>query len=135
MSKSPDYVDDSEKIGRFIFFSDHFSVVNNNVKYAAFLPARDNKASVYRIDDYSEDEITALDNQFVSGKRTDGRTSKARADIFAKQIRKSHLDIKPEQNPHKDHANIEGYTGDKSSDRLKAIELARYAALVIKETT
>ncbi len=130
MSKLPDYVDDSEKIGRFIFFSDHFSMGNKNVKYAAFLPARDNKASVYRIDDYTEEEIAALDLQFVSGKRGDGRTSKARADLLAKQIRSSQLDVKPEPNPHKDHANIEGYTGDKSSDKLKAIELAKHATLV-----
>lgn len=131
MSKIPDFVDDSEKIGRFIFFSDHYSIVSNAVKYAAFLPARDHKASVYRIDNYSEEEIALLDRQFISGKRIDGRTSKARANLFAKQIRASQLDIVPEPTPHKDHANIEGYTGDKSSDKLKAMELARHALLIL----
>lgn len=133
MNELFDFVADSEKIGRFVFSSDHFSTVNKTVKYAAFLPAKDSKASVYRINGYTEKEITELDKQFVSGRRTDGRTSKARADLFAIQIRQSQLDVTAEPTPHKDHANIEGYTSDKSAQKLKAIELAKHATLVFQE--
>ncbi len=133
MKNLSDCVDDSEKIGRFIFYSDHFSSVNNTVKYAAFLPARDNKASVYRIDGYTEDLIDELDKEFISGKRTDGKISKGRADLLARQVRLSQLDVIAEPTPHKDHANIEGYFSDKSANKLKAIELARHATLVLHE--
>ena len=133
MSNSSDFVDDSEKIGRFIFSSDFFSSVNNRVKQGAFLPAKDNKASVYRVNGYSEKEISELDKQFVSGKRTDGKTSKARADLFAAQIRQSQLNVVSEPTPHKDHANIEGYASDKSAQKLKAIELANHAVLIFQE--
>ena len=126
-------IEDSEKIGRFIFSSDHFSRTNKTVKYAAFMPARDNMASVYRINDYTEEEISDLDKKFVSGKRTDGRMSKGRADLLAGQIRQTGLDVKAEPTPHKDHANIEGYSNDKSANKLKAIELARHATLVLQE--
>lgn len=130
MNDPKDYVDDSEKLGRFIFSSKEFSLVNKRVKYSAFLPARDLKASVYRIDGYTEEQIAALDKEFVSGKRRDGKVSKARADIFAHQIRKSGLKVHPETTPHKDHADIEGFTGIKSADLLKAIELADCAVLI-----
>jgi hypothetical protein len=128
-----DIVDDSEKIARFIFSSDHFSTISKRVKYGAFLPAKDNKASVFRINGYTEHEISQLDKQFVSGKRTDGKTSKARADFFVLEVRKSQLDVISEPTPHKDHANIEGYTSDKSAQKLKAIELANYATLISQE--
>lgn len=133
MSNLSDFIDNSEKIGRFIFSSDHFSFVSNRVKYGAFLPAKDNKVSVYRINKYTENEISELDKQFVSGKRNDGKISKARADLFAIEIRKSQLDIISEPTPHKDHANIEGYTSDKSAQKLKAIELASHARLISHE--
>jgi hypothetical protein len=45
----------------------------------------------------------------------------------------SRLDVKPEPTPHKDHANIEGYIGEKSFDRLRAIELAIYSSLIIRQ--
>ena len=44
MKNSADLIDDSEKIGRFIFSQDHFNSISKVVKYAAFLLARDNKA-------------------------------------------------------------------------------------------
>ena len=133
MTSASDFVDNSEKIGRFIFSSDHFSSVSNRVKYGAFLPAKDNKASVFRIDGYTEKEISELDKQFVSGKRNDGKVSKARADIFAIEVRKSQLDVISEPTPHKDHANIEGHASDKSAQKLKAIELANRATLISQE--
>lgn len=123
-------IDDSEKIGRFIFSKSHFSKENKNVRYGAFMPAPDNKASVYRIDNHTEEQIAFIDQEFVSGKRTDNRKSKARADIFASQIRETKLDVIPDPTPHKQHANIEGFSSEKSKRKLEAIELAEKATLV-----
>ncbi|MGC1878630.1 MAG: hypothetical protein WA347_05400 [Rhabdochlamydiaceae bacterium] len=133
MTHSTNLVEDSEKIGRFIFSQDHFSSVTKQVKYAAFLPASDKKASVYRIDGYTEEQIRDIDQEFVSGKRTDGKVSKARADLLAAQIRQSQLDVVPDPFPHIHHANIEGYSSEKSENKLKAIELAKKAILVQKQ--
>ena len=132
MSHPGNFVEDSEKIGRFIFSEDHFSNITRQVKYAAFMPASDKKASVYRIDGYTEEQICAIDEEFVSGKRTDGKKSKARADLFAKQIRQFHLDVVSDPFPHIHHANIEGYSSEKSENKLKAIELAKNACLYRK---
>lgn len=130
MNCSTNLVADSEKIGRFIFSQDHFNSTTKQVKYAAFMPASDKKASVYRIDGYTEEQIISIDKEFVSGKRTDGKESKGRADLFAKQIRQSQLEVTPDPIPHIHHANIEGYTNNKSENKLKAIELAKSATLV-----
>ena len=133
MNYSTNLVDDSEKIGRFVFSQDHFNSNTKQVKYAAFIPALDKKASVYRIDGYTEEQIHFIDKEFVSGKRTDGKQSKARADLIAKQIRQSRLEIVSDPFPHIHHANIEGYSCDKSENKLKAIELAKNAVLVITQ--
>ena len=85
------------------------------------------------INGYSEEDIWDLDKKFVSGQRTDGKVSKGRADLFAGQIRQEKLDVKAEPTPHKDHANIEGYSNDKSANMLKAIELANQATLVLQD--
>jgi hypothetical protein len=47
MKTLDEIVADSEKIGRFIFSEDHFNS-SGRVYPAAFLPAKDGKASVYR---------------------------------------------------------------------------------------
>jgi hypothetical protein len=133
MSHSSNFVEDSEKIARFIFSEDHFGSITKQVKYAAFMPASDKKASVYRIDGYTEEQIREIDEEFVSGKRTDGKKSKARADLFANQIRQCQLDVVADPFPHIHHANIDGYSSEKSENKLKAIELAKGASLVQKQ--
>ncbi len=125
-------VGDAERITRFIFSDDHYSAVNQRVKYGAFMPAPDGKASVYRTSECSEEEIGSIDQEHVSGKRTDGRKSKARADILAGQVREVKLDIVSEPSPHPRHANIERYSSDKSENRIKAMEMAKGAILIQK---
>lgn len=125
-------IDDSEKIGRFIFSKDHFNAANKEVKYAAFMPAKDNKASVYRIDGFTEEQIWSIDHIYVSGKRTDGKVSVGRADLIAEQIRQVQLDVVSEPDPHIHHANIQGYPIEKSAIKLKAIELAKKANFIQK---
>ncbi len=132
MNSATSVVQDSEKIGRFIFSQDHFNGTTKRVKYAAFMPASDKKASVYRIDGYTEEQIISIDKEFVSGKRTDGKESKGRADLFAKKIRQSQLEVVSDPVPHIRHANIEGYSSGKSENKLKALELANSATLVQK---
>lgn len=130
-----DLVEDSEKIGRFIFSKSDFSITTKRVKYTAFLPASDKKASVYRIDDCTEEQIQVIDQKFVSGRRNDGRKSKARADLLTKQIRESQLDVVSDPFPHIRHANIEGYSNEESENILRAIELAKSAVLVENQKT
>jgi hypothetical protein len=120
-------VEDSEKIGRFIFSEDHFNS-SGRVYPAAFLPAKDGMASVYRIDGLSEEEITQIDREFVSGLR--GKASKARADVFASNIRSVGLDVISAPIPHVRHADIRGFSSEKSEQKLKAMELAKYANLI-----
>ncbi|MBF8262451.1 MAG: hypothetical protein HW387_116 [Parachlamydiales bacterium] len=125
-------VEDFETIARFIFSSSEYRVSDQTVKHTAFLPARDMAASVYRIDGCSEDEISQIDQKYVSGQRTDKKVSKGRADILVRQVRKAQLNVISNPSPHPRHADIVGYSSE-AENRMKAIELAQNAELVLKK--
>lgn len=97
------------------------------------MPAKDLAASVYRVSDCSDTEIAQIDQEYVSGKRRDGRVSKGHANILVEQIRKTQLDVVSAPFPHPRHANIEGYSPSEAENRMRAIELAQQAKLVLKK--
>lgn len=123
---------DKEMTCRFIFSEDHFSSEKMVVKYGAFLPAKDGSASIYRISELNHDQVWAIDRDYVSGQRKDGRSSKARADILAGSIRTTGLEVKSDPRPHKRHANIERFPSERSATKLRAQELAKAATLLLK---
>jgi hypothetical protein len=124
-----DQVEDSETIARFIFSSSEYRSSDQTVKHAAFMPARDMAASVYRIEGCSEAEISEIDKKYVSGLR--GKISKGRADILVTQVRKVQLNVVSNPLPHPRHADIIGYSSE-VENRMKAVELAQHARLVLK---
>ena len=79
-------VDGSEDISRIIFNKNEFSKDKMLVKYSAFLPADDGKASVLRSSGLTEDQVWKIDADVISGKRSDGRQSKSRAAVLASNI-------------------------------------------------
>ena len=126
------HVEDSETIARFIFSSSDYRSSDQTVKHAAFMPDRDMAASVYRIDGCSEDEISQIDQKYVSGQRTDEKVSKGRADILVRHVRKAQLNVVSNPSPHPRHADIVGYSSE-VENRMKAVELAQQAKLVLKK--
>ena len=89
-----DSVDDQENITRYIFQrKGRFNAETGTVKYAAFSPAKDGHASVYRTSGLKDLTIWELGIEHVEKKRTDGRKLLARADLLAKHIRRSRLDV------------------------------------------
>jgi hypothetical protein len=125
------YVEDSEQVARFIFSSNEYKISDQTVRYTAFMPARDMAASVYRIGGCSEDEISQIDQKYVSGLRTDKKVAKGRAEIFVKHVRRLHLNVVSNPSPHPRHADIVGYSSE-AENRMKAVELAQQAKLVLK---
>jgi hypothetical protein len=127
------HVEDSEQVARFIFSGSEYRISDQTVKYTAFMPAKDLAASVYRVSDCSDTDIAQIDQEYVSGKRRDGKVSKGRADILVGQVRKTQLDVVSAPFPHPRHANIKGYSSSEAENRMKAIELAQQAKLVLKK--
>ena len=97
-----------ERLTRFIFSKQHFSVVNQRVKYAALIPPKKSpeEISVYRTSSLTESQVWEIGREYV--KRGD-RTIKARADLLAGDVYEiDFIDLKviPDTRPHHLHANI-----------------------------
>ena len=117
-----------DALARFIYSSSHFSHENKRVKHNAFMPAADNKTSVYHTEELSEAETWAIGEE-VAQKRK--QTLHARGDIIAAEVSKVSLRLVPTETP-PHHANIEDWPAEKSAQKLKAIDLADAAKLVIR---
>ena len=92
----------AEKLARFIFSKSHFARTKGEVKYKAFTPDGTD-ISVYRISGLSDTEVWAIGRKYVE---REGRTIKARADLFAAAAYENNLKVIPDITPHKLHANI-----------------------------
>lgn len=117
----------SEPLARFIFSSSHFSRENNRVKHNAFMPAGDSKTSVYRTESLDENQTWAIGEDIAKARK---QTLHGRGDIVATDVSKAGLRlVSAEPPPH--HANIEDWPAEKSAQKLKAIDLAEAATLVV----
>jgi len=119
-----------DPLARFIYSSSHFSRENKRVKHNAFMPAADNKTSVYRTKELNEAGTWNIGGEVAQARK---QTLHARGDIVATDVSKAGLRVVPSEPPPR-HANIEDWPTEKSAQKLKAIDLADAAKLVIKAT-
>ena len=119
----------NNKFSRYITSKKHFSKQNNYVKSAAFMPIRNQKLSVFCIDELVEEEIWEIGYNNISIP-----TSKeiyARANIEAEDILTTILEIDNNNTPLR-HTDIIGWPSEKEDQKGIALELSRKSALVIK---
>ena len=130
MSVSP-----SEKLTRFIRYSNQFSHVNNVVKYRAFiLPRNSSNLSMFRISfpqQLSESDIWQIGHEQVQGT---GNPIKARADILANAIYNNNLEVISDEPPPR-HANITPFPVDNKVRQSIARKLAVVSELVMPTNT
>lgn len=93
------------------------------------MPAPNGKTSVFRISSLSENEIWEIGSREVAQKR--GIPLLGRADISAFHIMDNNLKLILDNNPPR-HANITGWSSEKSEQKLIAMELAENAQLHLK---
>lgn len=119
----------NERLTHFIFSKSNFSVVNQRVKYGAFIPQKSSpkEISVYRTSSLTEIQVWAIGEKYV--KRGD-RTIKARADLSAGAVYDIGLEVVQAPQPHELHANIIPVPVEKE-DRNEVLEkLAGISTLV-----
>lgn len=123
-------VDPSETLSRFIFQKNWYGTSDYSVKYAAFMPnPKNGKTSVFRISDISDEEIWDIGDREVSVKR--GKPILGRADIIAFVVMSKDLRIEPIEPPVR-HANIAGWSDERSRQKLISLELAVEAQLNLR---
>ena len=132
LDRPPRQVKQDELTTHFIFARDQVDPLKKVVKSGAFLPPKDKKLSVYRIHACSEPKIWWFGHWYVTKRRPDKKVVVARGDLMALIFSRQNLQIRPDGNPHPRHANIEGWPDDKPSQKMKAVELANNAQLVMK---
>jgi hypothetical protein len=124
-----EHVIPEEILSRFILNKNHFSVQNQRVKYAAFLPAPNGETSVFRTSQMTDSEIWAVGDKEVSQKRN--KPLLGRADVSAVHAYDNKLKVIPDDTPPR-HANITGWPDEKSEQKLIALELAKKAQLHLR---
>jgi len=118
-------VNGSEIIGRYIYSKQHYKTSNYTVRHGAFMPPPDGRLSVFIISGLNENDIWSI------GESLRDSNLKARADITADSVHKSHLDIQVDNHPER-HAEIVNWPEEHSAILLKAMELAKNAILRLK---
>lgn len=128
-------INDSEPICRFIFSDKYYSSKDKTVKAGAFSPSsRTGEASILRIANLTNEDIYQIDLEYISGRRTDNKKSKGRADLMVCDVKAINgglflsADI---EGTHPRHANIKGYASEKSLLKQQITELANKSSLVL----
>jgi len=117
-------IESLETLSRFILQSNWFSISENRVKYAAFLPNRNGETSVFRTSGIFNNEIWVIGEREVSTRR--GKPIYGRADISVSNVIAKDLVVISSEPPER-HANITGWPDERSKQRMIAIELAAEA--------
>ena len=132
LTVSPD-----EQVTRFLVESRWFSQKTNHVSAQAFKPRNPKppetvfKASVYRTDGCSAEEIWSIGEDYVTKKRSDGRKVLARAEISTETVLSESLNLTPAPTPHPRHADITAWPDQPEKRLEKANQLALTAQLFI----
>lgn len=129
----PEQVSPVEMTTHFIFARDNFNPSKKTVHAAAFMPPKDRRLSIYRTCRCSEGKIWWLGGQYVAKKRK--KAVLARGDLLAVKFARVQLVIsagRADRSPHPRHANVIGWPDDKPVQKMKAVELANEATLVLK---
>ncbi|HOF33646.1 MAG TPA: hypothetical protein PK624_06900 [Spirochaetota bacterium] len=122
----------NEMLARFVFQSKHFRSSDNTVKPECFMPHPHQDMSVTRHRDIDESELWKLgSNAAAERSRKSGTqiTMYGRADISAKDIFDTDLNIEPSEPP-KNHANIKPFPSEKAKQKQISQLLALKAHLV-----
>lgn len=115
-----------------MLFSGHFNKDKKTIKHEAFMPNIGKgitSISVFRVSGCSEEKIWMLGEKYVATPRR--RELYARGDLKARHAYNISLDVEDEPKPHVRHANITKFPSAKSQAKLKAMELAQNARLVL----
>ncbi len=129
----PSVVALNEQTTRYIFDENYFNEFKRVVKYAAFMPSKKTgDISIYRISKCREWKIWAIGKCFVERLRPDNVVLRARANLPARHFVGQRLTVIPKRRPHARHAVVTGWPEEKAAQRVKAIELAQDAILVVR---
>lgn len=120
-------VKSEELLSRYILEKTKYRASDMTVKHSAFMPARNGETSVYRINDLNDDNVWNIGRKFVANPQS--KPLIGRADIFASNVFKHELTIKPAPAVHLLHANITGWPVESMRIRMIAVELARESQL------
>jgi hypothetical protein len=99
------FVGDEERLSRFLVFGRWFNPEGRYVKAAAFLPNQKLETSVFRTTDIDEAIVWPLADATVLNRQ--GAALHGRADIFARQVRATGLEIRAQEPPPR-HADLIG---------------------------
>src|SRR5206468_5072835 len=97
------FVADDERLSRFLVFRRWFNPEGQYVKAPAFLPNHKLETSVFRTTDVDEASLWPLADKTVLNR--EGAQLHGRADIFARQVRVTGLEIRA-QEPAPRHADL-----------------------------
>ena len=132
LDRVPDAVSPDERTTRYIFAEKHFDATLGTVRPAAFLPStKTSNISVYRTSRCGEWRIWAIGDHFVTRRRPDKVTLRARGDVAAHIIRQQGLSVAADPHPHPRHAVVANWPDDKPQRKIRAMALAERAALCI----
>lgn len=135
----PQEVDAGERITRYLTSPKWFNTRTEHISPQAFKPSPPNppvrpvrRTSVYRTQDYSDSEIWAIGEEYVTERHAHQLPVLGRADIQAQIILNEDLSIVPRPYPHPHHADIENWPENDEQRQVKALALARKAQLLVK---
>ena len=130
--KLPSEVGPSESLARYLTHKNHYSLLYNSVRSAAFEPPPNLRLSVFRIDGLILKEVWEIGQVDVINAMTPPRQNlRGFADIKASAVYEKNLDVDPDNNPPR-HADIAGWPQEKSERMLIAQELAARATLRLR---
>lgn len=122
----PEIVEDAEVTARYLVSSSWFAATTGRVKPNAYLPARDNDTSVFRIDVSHKEELWAVGMEVLKDRPFHGA-----AFVETSVIRKAGLNVVAAEPPPK-HANIRGWLTSDDPELQKARRIST-AQLISEE--
>lgn len=117
-----------EVLARFLLSSRQFSRETRRAKADAFIPHPHAELSVFRTRDLADESIWSLG---LTVAEPSGKTLHGRAELLCGAVRNLGLEVVADEPPPR-HASITGWPrNDKGAQRLRALELAAVAKLVL----
>lgn len=130
--KLPSEVSPSESLARYLTHKNHYSLLYNSVRPAAFQPPSNLRLSVFRIDGLTFEEVWGIGQvDVINAMPQPKKNLHGFADIKASAVCEKNLDVDPDDNPPR-HADIVGWPQEKSECNLIAQELAASAILRLR---
>lgn len=125
-------VSPEESLGRYLPEQSYFSPKSNTVKPRAFMPARDLRLSIFRIDGLTLEELWEIGQREVINAMPIKKQLYGVADIKAREIQEVELEVECDNRPPR-HANIIGWPTEKDKQKIIALELAAESNLILRQ--